>query len=459
MNNNFTEITFYCFQPVEIENEVLLDVITKNYNVRKIRNSYERENNKPDWYIDFSTYNDLYTNIIILDLPKDIKSQVLKNELNNIFVGESEVALSEFLDLEKTNYYLTLDLRYMYFILVYEITFQIEEEHLLSILKSRHDNNIYSTIRDLLVKETNGSVISQWAKAIRYQSIIFAKYIINKSFKLKIEETDLLYSNNSGNITCLIPKNNLSSTAKKTIGDKFIEVNKYAERVKNNNKPIVLNDEGYFYFNGRFHTIFINDSAEASRYIPIQFHMQYMWYLLKRINVILEMTNEELIYKESLSDIKETHDKIESLINKVEVLVLHNENFKFSIESDNKNIYSKIQDSWNIEGLLKNTTEYIIYFKQYLDRIHKKVTERINSRQNKILFFISILQVITLISVWGDFLTITSEHGASVSYAKEIINIFGKVEVLRLFNFYLVPVILLAIIILSLVYIFSDRWK
>jgi len=74
-------------------------------------------------------------------------------------------------------------------------------------------------------------------------------------------------------------------------------------------------------------------------------------------------------------------------------------------------------------------------FKDYTDRLYAKRQAAAASRQNSILFIISCLQIIALLSVWADFLSITDPallaEGGPVS---PVNTAFGNTSNLLSFN-------------------------
>ena len=286
-----------------------------------------------------------------------------------------------------------------------------------------------------------------------------AKKFIDVNFKLKDSADSLKILNNSGNITNVAILENLNDKEFEKYSNYLLNLNSLAERNQNYSSPIKIKSanskhDNLYFFNGRFHTIILQNQKDKYRYIPIQFQMQYLWfYLSKQINLILEFYNDNILKDNSISKISEYSDKIDAIINKIENLNIFNQKFKLSIEADSK-IYHAIEEKWNIENMIKTSNEYVVYFKDYLARIYTKKSSKMEQRQNKILLFITLFQFIALLSVWNDYLNLLSVE--FLQKAKGILPLFGSESNLEAFNIYL-PIIFFIIILCMFFYIFKNK--
>ena len=285
------------------------------------------------------------------------------------------------------------------------------------------------------------------------------KKFIDANFNLKDSADSLKILNNSGNITNVAILENLNDKEFEKYSNYLLNLNSLAERNQNYSSPIKIKSanskhDNLYFFNGRFHTIILQNQKDKYRYIPIQFQMQYLWfYLSKQINLILEFYNDNILKDNSISKISEYSDKIDAIINKIENLNIFNQKFKLSIEADSK-IYHAIEEKWNIENMIKTSNEYVVYFKDYLARIYTKKSSKMEQRQNKILLFITLFQFIALLSVWNDYLNLLSVE--FLEKAKGILPLFGSESNLEAFNIYL-PIIFFIIILCMFFYIFKNK--
>jgi hypothetical protein len=134
---------------------------------------------------------------------------------------------------------------------------------------------------------------------------------------------------------------------------------------------------------------------------------------------------------------------------------MHNENFKLTIEMDNGLILSQVESRWNIEKSLANAAQYIAIFKDYIDRLYAKPQAASASRQNSILFVIVCLQIIALLSVWTDFLSITDP--ALLAKGGPVKTAFDNTSNLLSFHSWLPTFLVVTIIILSAVGFFRRK--
>ena len=316
-----------------------------------------------------------------------------------------------------------------------------------------------STFGNIFVKETNNSYLPSIILNLQNNLIKEAKNFIDANFNLKDSADSLKILNNSGNITNVAILENLNDKEFEKYSNYLLNLNSLAERNQNYSSPIKIKSvnskhDNLYFFNGRFHTIILQNQKDKYRYIPIQFQMQYLWfYLSKQINLILEFYNDNILKDNSISKISEYSDKIDAIINKIENLNIFNQKFKLSIEADSK-IYHAIEEKWNIENMIKTSNEYVVYFKDYLARIYTKKSSKMEQRQNKILLFITLFQFIALLSVWNDYLNLLSVE--FLEKAKGILPLFGSESNLEAFNIYL-PIIFFIIILCMFFYIFKNK--
>lgn len=448
---------FYCFQPIQIKTEKFNTLLHSKLNL-DLFNAYKADA-LPNWINKFDELNNFFNSIIPIKLDVHITKNELKEELIDSFKINNIYSLSS--NVETTNFYLLFDYKLMYFILVYEIEFLFDIDLHTDYFKYYNNNDLYNNIRNMIVKEDNNSKLTQWASKI-HSVTLTTIYTFLKELDFSIQEQDINIKNNTGNITNII---DISNNQNKNINEyiqNIIQLNNFAERLCSDKKPIILENttiqenryNGMYHFNGRFHTLVINQKSDLLRYIPIQFHMQYMWFYLKQINFLLEEEYDKIMNTNSLKNISKQSQIIDNLITKIEILILHNEKFKLAIEIDNELIYSKIQVSWNIENMLTTSNRYINYFKDYLLRIYNRKRSKVEQKQNTILLFISIFQFVALISVWMDYISIIDTETSKK--ASKIISLFGNQNYFELFNLYL-PITFLFIIIFMIIYIYYNK--
>lgn len=457
---------FYCVQPISIHEDTFEDLFVKKANLEKMKNVVIETNNIPSWFEKFNYINHLYRSLYILKLDKIISNEILFKDLEQDFKVNQKFSLQEYLDLELTKYYVIFDFNLKYFILIYEIHFQFLQNDFDKIVETNsqsfqqiknHDYKVdyYNTIRNLLVKENEYTVISKWAQLIEMQTKNKIHEIFDKFYNISVKKDRIKIKNNTGNITNFAVIMNPDEKYYNKIVNQLLNVNDFAERIKSNNKPLKLEDQKIYYFNGRFHTICMFYKDEQERYFPIQFQMQYLWFYLMMINQLIEDLNDDILNYDSLKILKSQITLMDSLINKMQYLNMYNENFKRAIETDNTNIYMITQSYWNLDAFLNSINSYVSYFKDFLNRLYVKSTSKNERRQNKILFIISLIQVIALISVWSDYLTLISNN--NTNYSSIVIFLFGNIKNLQKFNLFLPISFMIIIIIIQFISIRKQK--
>lgn len=430
---------FNCIQPINIKSDGYIDLLLSDSNIKMFKKNSSSSFNL-EWIREFGDKNHIFDYLLPLK-TKNIDINLLKKEFNNKY----EI-FSEFLDLEYTKYELLFDFKFLYFILVYEIRFYFPILQIETLLNK--ENNLYTKIRTLLVKETDDAQVSIWADMIRKESLKTVS-MIAKSICGKFNENNVSIKNNTGNITSTIYDRNFLQNNK--IENFFVTCNQMSERLQVSSLTPIYTDEQVSYsFNGRFHTIIIKNRNDYSRYMPIQFQMQFLWYLLNQYNIMMDKLNVELLDKKNQKNLEKQNNLIDELINKIEMLLMYNENFSRAIELDNDLIYKKVEKKWNIFNSLDSSKNYITFFKDYLERTYTKKISKAQKKQNNILFVISLIQVIALVSIWNDYLSLLDEK--SIKNVDEILFLFnGEINNLMLFNG-IMPLGLSVILLIALFY-------
>jgi len=434
-------ITFYCIQPLEIDENIYQELLIRSYNLDKIKD-YSYDTFQLLWLKEFSSKNRVYKNFFSLKEKEKISSELLREDLKGLSCNQMN--LSKFFVSENSNYELLFDLKMLFFFLCFEIHFQIPKEKV-ELLFQCQEENLYTYFRSLFVKESNDDKLAYWVDIVRMNSIQliidFSKDILSYKFK----HGDIKIKNNTGNITSVIYDKEFQVHK-----EQWKSLNESAERLEVHAEPIYENEYVTYMFYGRFHTILVAREKEIYRYIPIQFHMQYMWFIIDFFNLMLDDLNIRVIERKD-KKLEQISDIIYEVINKIQLLNIHNERFSSAIEIDNTLIYKKIEPKWNIIKNLQTLKNYILIFKDYLERVFANKMAIVQRKQNRILFAISFLQIAALISVWNDYLSLLDE--SSIKNVDEILFLFfGKQENLVKFNEF-IPLVLLLFTLIALIYL------
>lgn len=366
-----SKLSFFCVQPISINKENYIKLINnKDTNINEYSNFVNNET-EMSWLKDNRYYNsEVYNKILNIDLKLKIDLDDLILDINKM---KEKYDFIKDLNNE-TDYNLLYDTKLKYFILITNVIIDIDET---KIITDEH-NDFYNDIRNLLVKELDESVESFWSTAVKKTILDYCLYIVKNIEYINFKENPFYITHNTGNITCF------SDVKNNKFNEKLFEINENSERKKRNGKYIKILNEKYL-FRGRFHTIIINDEKSILRYFPIQFYMQYAWFYLQFItdinNKVIEeigLNNHSMIYEEKINFLT-------VLLSKLIYTIYFNESFKNSIENDSDEIYSKIENSWNIEGRIKKLEHYVFFYKEHLEHIK-------NEKKSKLLIEIEELK-------------------------------------------------------------------
>lgn len=402
-----------CVQPIKIKDNLYSEIIMRLHdNNVTLLNFINKKKFSTDWLTQFTKSYSKFKHLSSIAVKDSELAELLINDLNNKCFFVNEMNLSDFLIPKNSKFDILFDSRLFCFVIIYEICFDIPNDCLTSLLKYSNNNespkDLYNTIRNLMVKESDGREIGGWANKIRDMSIEeineICKKIVGVSKLKELTEVSpkekLIYCrHNTGNITFFIDEEPCNFLLK----DEFIRCNKGAEKIRRS--PVTVLDENMvsYSFFGRFHTIITKDQGRHMRYASIQFHIQYIWFVTGGFIEALDNLNNSPLSESGLH-------LVDEYINKIELLLMFNESFKLTIEADKSLIYEKIEKIWNIENSLINVKKYISFYNNYLVRNYNRKLEKSNNRRNSILFLLSCIQVISLLSVWKDYIDLNSKN-------------------------------------------------
>ncbi|MCM2680154.1 hypothetical protein [Echinimonas agarilytica] len=395
-----------CVQPIEVSVEQYEHLITRKAHTKRMYDMCDGNSFRVEWLRRFRQHHSKFVNFRSLyasDMGR-VSAKLLVDDLSEqrFFVG-GQIDISGYLQPEKTVYDLMFDPRFFNFVIVYELSFDVPYSELEALLRAdceqvKHDD-LYNTIRRLIVKEDDDSVLSQWGQRVAEQALNVVEDLAQaerKGRELKVAKI----TNNTGNITVFVD----ADASNEIVKELFLTCNAGAERIIGNRTTVRDTADVVYAFHGRFHTIISNDNRHYLRFAPIQFHIQFVWFYVRYYSEIMDLLNNHVMALNSRARIDSKRHVIDEYINKIELLKMHNENFKLAIESDNDDVYSKIESKWNIESSLNNAQSYVSFFKDYLERAYIRKAERASQRQNHILFVISCIQILGLVSIWSDYL-------------------------------------------------------
>lgn len=454
------KFSFMGVQPINLSSQLYMDLLIQKISFVQLDKIREKESSF-EWMKKYNSIYDVYEDLYAWDISQttlELKKDLFRGA-PSLNTKKDTLQLSEYLSFSKATLY--FDPRFVYFVLVYQIDFEIPSDVLLAFLDYNPTQNnieytdLYNTVRNTIVKEQSYSKISAWGEAIQNNVQLKIKDILESLYKMKIDSGNISIPVNSCNISnfVMLPK----MSQEEELVKKLISLNIFAERLTSEItiEPL-YNDTVYFSFNGRFHTIILKNEQDIYRFQPLQFHIQYMWFLVERYNKIMNEINKYLMQTDSLKKLQEYSHLIHTMINKIELLSLHDMNFKHSIEVDIE-IYEKNEKRWSISKLLQSSKQYVSFFKDYLDRLFSQKNALYQKKMNFILLGISFLQLLALVSVWNDYLSTLNKNNLSVD--SRLLSLFGNsTDSLLTFNLF-VPLGFITVILGFTLYLWKNRIK
>ena len=447
-------LTFYNVQPITYSLKFMRTLNTLKMK-KNITDSYATDNTSA-WLETFQDIGNAYQSLSTLKIAYPSALMLVQDLKDPRYFVNGSLSLVEHFVPDETSASLHFDQHTQTFILVYCIVLKTDAKTLQVLSETAEPKgDFYNTIRKLVVRERVDDAISQWASHVEDASIETARSFIRDAYGIKtIPDDAIVIKTNTGNITNFV--STTITTDLDIVQQKFIKLNDYAERRDYSDKPIELNDGTLYYFNGRFHTIFLVKDYDIMRFVPIQFHMQYMWIYTLEMYALMDYVSKEMIVRSSQKKLKKLNSLIDAIIQKVQYLSLFHDNFKRALEADNKNVYEKIERLWHINSTLEGTEQYVVNFKDYLSRKHLAYTSRVNHRQSNILFLISMLQMISLVGVWSSYISLIDR--TDFESHDFLLRIFGSQQNILRFNMYL-PIFFMGLILMLIISGYINRKK
>lgn len=401
------EVRTICIQPVRMNTSLYEHLLLHKNQYESVFEKGFDSAFESNWLQSFRVRNRKFQCWKSVKQSSSVSNDLLKDDLQNHSVFKN-TGLGGYLNVDKTSYDILFDTRLFQVVIVYDLHFDIPKSELSYIIEQSVNpavrGNFYSLVRQVLVKEETSSPSGQWADSIvnDANTFVFDTFCkkLPKQLKLTKDESCSV-ENNTGNITFHFK----TSPAQCEFSADILKCNQAAERKKYNKTTIENNKNLVYAFHGRFHTIISNENTTIFQYFPIQMHAQYVWFFTNYHMEIVDKLRLESSGVQSygrkrfLKFIK----IIDECVHKAEMLNFSNEAFKVAIELDRRDVYDKIDAAWGIELAVAETRNNA-GFRDYLDRGYNSLVEQSTRRQNNILFLISCMQVLSLVSIWSDYL-------------------------------------------------------
>ena len=272
MGTKKTRINFLGVQPINLDAVLYPSLLSKKIS---LQNKNDKKSYSMDWLNAHTNIYDVYEILDELSLQKIPVNYLIDDLKKQEFIpcnnDKTKFELSGYINQEKTKYVLYFDPRFAYFILVYDLCFDIPDNLLEDAIKydGTKNNNInddlYNTVRKLIVKESDQSQLSSWGQRIQYLAIQRIYNFIKEKYKIEVDTAQISIPNNSCNISVFIDASELENIEK--LANSFLELNQYAERNTTSlDLKKLYNDSVFYSFNGRFHTIVFTRKQDRYRF-------------------------------------------------------------------------------------------------------------------------------------------------------------------------------------------------
>ena len=447
---------FYVVQPVSLSPEAMTRFFASTSDQVRLQDHLSHQT--PSWLSRLTDLGNTYQGLRSIRyerVPLDLMDIDLSSPMFRVF-GKHD--LSGVAKTEGVETCLLFDRNLKAFVLTYRLPMRFDKDSFLMYTAVHGDESgkqdLYNTVRNMFVREDGGSVVGEYVTMTEERVRDAVRDLLESVFSLKVGQQDVRIEDHSGNISNFVTIDHPDCPVA-TFADRIIELNEAAEFRTYQSETIILDDGTYYDFNGRFHTIVVRRKDDIDRFIPIQFHAQYMWSYLNAMYGLLDDINDRVMTcGHHASKIARLVDMMDDCIQKTQYLHLFHQGFLRAIESDNQNIYKKIESLWNLDASLEGTDTYVNNFKDLISRRHEKVLSAQQERQSKILFVISVIQIISLIGVWQTYIGLVSDDAYAAS--SRLVALFGSVENLMAFNTFL-PVVFMLIALALWLFGFKRR--
>lgn len=400
---NDLKLSIYTFGNVSLSYELKKKFLHKECDIKKLQSL--NSPNTPKWLSYKNDISSVYKDLIVID----IETANLPTEYYENYKLDDEPLLN-YINQAGCRQYLTYDVSLKTFDYVTEATMLIPAEKCKDVIMV-NDNygtelDLYNCIRNSHVKtheNENDIYISSYIKNIcdKVENVIKDIYDMDAKEQLEIPC-------NSGNITIVISGDQVENHS-----DSFFQTNRKAERIEYHTELIEISDH-ICSFNGRFQTIISKFREKEYHFVPVAYQAQKVWSFLSSMSSTIDCFNLALQEQTHLDITEENKRLISSMIEKSEVLLYKNSSFKSSMEKEYDYTYKKFEENWHLETTLQAQEKYIQSLDGYLSRALDRKNEKANERQNKILFVISLLQILAFISVWTDALELFREYASPI---------------------------------------------
>jgi hypothetical protein len=422
-------IHYYCFQPIHLSYDVFSLLNKENYIPQKddwllISNSNSDENigdclnnikcNKP-WFSRLRKIekHDLYLHQLN---PEIFNEKIKKINISNIDTFT--------LCTEETTFGIFYDYSYKLFFIIMNVAVAVNDNiNYLSLL------GLHDKIRNELVVDTPNKnlEVSEWAKSIREYSIS----LIAKSIPHKLKNNDVLISDNTGYVVSMFDEflfnDNIDICQYK---NSFLQTNHKIDMVNEQkykySKLSILNStcpdtqslsekESYgkcnsiVFFGWRFSTVFGIKKSQFYDLIPIFINLQNIYFIVNlHYKPIIGNLFKTIRYSDDYVLLSENLEEFDKLVVSYENLIFEKKIFFSEYKPHQQEIFNLMEEYWNLDYDYSTVQNTISICQTSLKRKLEVKTNNIQQKQNDILFILTIVQIFSVVSIFGDYFNLFS---------------------------------------------------
>jgi hypothetical protein len=392
-----------------------------------------------------------------------VRTEQLRQDILTHYRGPDPAQLAEALRWSETR--LLVDVRLNAFVLVHEVTFVVPGEEMLSALltptnASVPGGDLYNQLRGLFVADHAMGVTplpegaSAYVRDINDAARQAVGAVVAGALGVQPDQGDITIPCSSGNVSFIV-RTGENRPASAALRDQLHASNAAAEAVTRRVKRLDLADQEMCVFGGRFHSICVSSLGRQWRFMLIQFHMQYFWFMVHQLQGMIQRAQTELVTRQTKAHRPDPSPMASALILKSQLLTAHREALKTKLETDAEAVYAEIQGQWSIDDGIAQLAQSTTFLRDYFVQQEAQARSTSSDRISILLLFISLLQLFGLISFWNDYLALTKP--GSVDAASPVTVMLGGKELLYRLNLAL-PVIVATIAFLGLLMVYL-RWN
>lgn len=422
----------------------------------------------PSWLRRFNEYGRVYDHLVGVELQGGDAADLRADLARRKVLGRASIA--PYVDPRGIEAFLVLDYRTMQWFAVYGLALTFPLADLLGMTDSASDAceavrgasrlDLYNTLRNVFVNSDGIEEKAAWvadAEAEARRRIVQTVAALS-GVSVALDEVNVVESN--GNVTNFFIPQGVADEDLRKLRVQLGQTNRYAERIEEDVDPVFEDEHVLYLFKGRFHTIVLDDARKEAQYMPIQFHAQYLWCYLSTMGALVRDAEDSMLEKKWGRDSRKDSVSMDAIINSVQYTVFMSAGFKRAIESDGELVFKKIEKLWHLESSLGQLERFSEHLSGHLQRAYQRFSSDAERRQSNALFLLSALQILALLSVWADYLSLLKGDAAAAAMRLDPFSlVFGGVEGLQWFNVVLPLALIVCSALLILYVVISRRRK